>query len=45
MKSKYSVIFFGRKNDFYSKKVLSILKKNFLTIKTIWIDKNNKKKN
>ncbi len=44
MKSKYSVIFFGRKNDFYSKKVLSILKKNFLTIKTIWIDKNNKKK-
>lgn len=44
MKSKYSVIFFGRKNDFYSKKVLSILKKNFLTIKTFWIDKNNKKK-
>ena len=44
MKSKYSVIFFARKNDFYSKKVLSILKKNFFTIKTIWIDNNNKKK-
>ena len=33
MKSKYSVIFFGRKNDFYSKKVLSILKKNFFNNK------------
>ena len=45
MKSKYSVIFFGRKNDFYSKKSFIDFKKNFLTIKTIWIDKNNKKKN
>lgn len=44
MKSKYSVLFFGRKNDFYSQKVLSILKKNFFKVKIIWIDKKNKNK-
>lgn len=42
MKTNFKVLFFGRKNDIYSKKIEKILKKNFVKVKSKWIDFQNK---
>ncbi len=44
MKINSKVLFFGRKNDTYSKIVESFLKKKFTNVKSVWINKQNKKK-
>jgi len=42
MKTNFKVLFFGRKNDIYSKKIEKLLKKNFTKVKSKWIDFKNK---